>query len=424
MRQSDKPAVSIVKCKPYDSLESVKPRVKEALELIGGLESLIMPGDTVLLKPNLVKPFHYSTGATTNPFLIEAVVELAREAHAGRIIIGEGSCVGVNTEDCFEACGINDIANRCNCEVVDFTKDDVEYVVNPFACKIRRIRLPRTFMEANVVINLPVMKTHGAVDVSLGLKNMKGLIQTNDKKRFHKWGLVQGLLDLIAVAMPDLTILDGTVAMEGAGPTFGNPVDLGLLMASKNTVALDRVALEVMGMTLEEVDHIRLAGEAGLGETDLDKIEVLGESIDGVRHPFARNELDHKVLEEYGIEIVAPYACSGCSNSITSYILRRERTNDLEKFRNCILVLGQNPTYLPETKTADKHVIRLGNCTRNLPDYEDFVPGCPPLLYGALDDIVQSDTIEKHNVPCTPRTPLDSNATNQDLASWLSYNYD
>ena len=387
MIQSDAPAVSIVRCEPYDSLEVVRPHVRRALDLVGGLESLIMPGDTVLVKPNLVGAYHYESGATTNPHVVEAVIELVREAKAGRIVIGEGSAVGTRTADAFEACGMNAIAERHRCDIVDFTHDDVLYAVNPAARKMRRIRLPRTFLEANVVINLPVMKTHDALDYSGGLKNMKGLLQTDDKKRFHKWGLAQSLVDLAHIAMPDITLMDSTVAMEGPGPAFGDPVGLGLLLASKDTVALDAVALEIMGFSLDEIEYVRMAGEAGLGCTDLESIEVLGEPVADVRRPFKRNAVSRETLAEYGIELLACDACSGCSNAVASLVTAYGKGGALDLLRDTVLMYGQGVEKLPEERTAGKRVIRIGSCTRGLVGYGHYYPGCPPFLYAMMDDL-------------------------------------
>ena len=200
MPQSDTPVVSIVRCDAYHSADAILEHVRQACDLVGGLESLIMPGDTVLLKPNLVQPYPYETGTTTNPHLVEALVRLCREKGARRVVIADGSCVGADTWKAFENCGLVEVAERTGAELVDFTKSEFQYVVNPLAKKMKRIRIPKDFIESNVVIDLPVMKTHDSLEVSLGLKNMKGLLQTSDNKRFHKWGLAQSIVDLNHIA--------------------------------------------------------------------------------------------------------------------------------------------------------------------------------------------------------------------------------
>lgn len=387
MNQSDKPTVSIVRCEAYDSAEAIREHAQKACDLIGGLESLIMPGDTVLLKPNLVQPYPYETGTTTNPYLLEALALLCREKGARRVIIGDGSCVGADTLEAFEKCGLTGVAERTGAEFVDFTKSEFQYVMNPLAKKMKRIRIPVEFIESNVVIDVPVMKTHDSLEVSLGLKNMKGLLQTSDKKRFHKWGLAQSIVDLNQIARPDLTVIDGTVGMEGAGPTSGEPLNLGLLLASKDVVAADAVAMEVMGFTLDEVPYVALAAESGLGCADLAEIEIEGLPISEVRHPFKRNSIDPDMLADMGIEFVACDACSGCANALASFMGALNRRNALESMRDTVFLYGQSVQELPEEKTRGKRVIRVGSCTRKLVGYGNYLPGCPPYPYHMLKDL-------------------------------------
>lgn len=386
------PKVSIVKCPIINQVKEVKKAVREATDLIGGLESIITPGDNVLIKPNFICAADYTTGATTNPNVIFAIAELCREVGAKQITIAEGSAIGHNTDKVFDSLGLRELAEKYDCKLVNFHKDEFTYVVNPQARNIKRIRLPRTFIESNVVINVPVMKTHDALAVTLGLKNMKGIIHTSDKKRFHKWGLAQTVVDLGHLAMPELTIVDGTVALEGMGPVVGKPVGLGLLLASSDTIAVDRVCLEVMGFNLEEVEYIRLAGEQGLGCTDLDKIRIKGEDLENVKRPFERLSLDHRLLEEMGINLVACDACSGCNNVVSSYLYGLHVKGQLERLRGSTLIYGQNP-YIPEDAT--EKIIRLGVCTRNIRiDEGIYIPGCPPHPMH-INDFIEGKGLEK-----------------------------
>ena len=385
--QSDVPVVSIVKCAAYDNVEEIAPFVRSACDLVGGLESVIMPGDTVLIKPNLVLPYAYQTGATTNPNLVEALAIQCREKGAKRIVIGDGSCVGSDTEQAFDACGYRAMAERIGAELVDFAKAESTYVVNPLAKKMKRIAIPNAFIEANVVIDIPVMKTHDSLEVSLGLKNMKGILQTRDKKRFHKWGLAQSIVDLNQIARPDLTVMDATVAMEGSGPASGDPVNLGLLLASKDVVAVDAVAIEVMGFGLDEVDYVALAAKSGIGCADLSQIEIEGEPIASVKRPFARTSIDPAVLADAGIELVACDACSGCANALSNFMGMLVKMGALEGMRDTVFLYGQSVEELPEERTAGKRVIRVGSCTRKLVGYGHYLPGCPPYPYHMMSDL-------------------------------------
>lgn len=370
------PLVSIVKCTNYNNSDDVGISVERSLDLIGGIESIVSPGDCVLIKPNVLKPALYTTGATTNPHIVKAIANLCTRAGAKRVIIAEGAAIGQKASEAFEVCGYGEVAKECSCELIDFNNDSFQLVVNPSGSVFRRIRVPESFLEANVVINVPVMKTHDALGVTLGLKNMKGIIHVSDKKRFHKWGLAQSIIDLNKIALPELTIMDGTVAMEGDGPAAGDPVGLGLIMASTDTVACDRVASEIMGFGEDELEYIKMASEQGLGCFDLSEIKVVGEQADNVKRPFKRITLNREKLEELGINLLSCDACSGCSHVVKSYMLRLEKQNRLESLKGWTIVYGQS-AYIPED--AKGKIMAIGTCTRKLSGADcTYVPGCPP----------------------------------------------
>jgi uncharacterized protein (DUF362 family) len=374
MKIAQKSTVAILRCKDYDNIAPVKEKLNELLNMIGGLESIVNPGDKVLIKPNLLGEYHYKTGATTNPNLIFALAELCREVGVKHITVADGAGIGNDTDKVYDALGIRELCRKHHCHLVDLTKDEFRYFINPMAKNMKRIRLPKTFIEANVVINLPVMKTHDALFVTLGLKNMKGLVHPSDKKRFHKWGLAQNVADLGYLAMPELTIMDATVAMEGLGPVAGRPVNLGLLLASVDTLAVDRAAMEIMGYDLSEVEYIRIAGEQGLGCTDLNKINIIGEKLTDVIRPFDRVTLDLEKLKSLGIKIAASAACSGCNNAISSYLTGLDNQGKLEVLKDTTIIYGQN-SYIPED--TKNQIIRLGVCAKKI-GAGIYVPGCPP----------------------------------------------
>ncbi len=208
-----KSTVSIIRCKNIHNFRDIKSALRKSLDLIGGLEAIICPQDTVIIKPNLIKPAHYKTGITTNSLLVRALCEISREKGAKRVIIGEGSAVGYNTEKAFNETGMREIAKEMNVELIDFKKAELIPVFVVGGKILHRIKLPRILLEANVIINVPVMKTHDTFPATLGLKNMKGVIKEEDKKRFHRWGLSQCIVDLNKLVLADITVIDGTVCM-------------------------------------------------------------------------------------------------------------------------------------------------------------------------------------------------------------------
>jgi uncharacterized protein (DUF362 family) len=370
-----KSTVSIVRCKDIHSLQDIEEALRKSLDLIGGLEAIICPKDTVIVKPNLIKPAHYRTGIITNSLLIKALCKLSREKGARRIIIGEGSAVGYDTEKAFDEAGMREIAREMEVELVDFKKAEWISLPIPAGKVFHRLKVPRILMEADVVINVPVMKTHDALPATLGLKNMKGVIQEQDKKRFHRWGLSQAIVDLNKLVLPELTIIDGTVGMEGLGPTHGTPVNLGILIASRDTVAADVVAALVMGIDPLTIEHIKLAAEEGLGWGRLSQIETVGESLEKVKRPFQQIRINFDAYREREIFIQEDSACSGCRHLMEVLISNLEKEGRLDLLKGYHLLFGQL-VHLP-SKLKGK-LVNIGVCTKKYKNLGDYIPGCPP----------------------------------------------
>lgn len=238
-----------------------------------------------------------------------------------------------------------------------------------------RIKLPRVLLEADVVINIPVMKTHDVFPATLGLKNLKGVIQEIDKKRFHKWGLAQAIVDLGRVALPDLTIEDGTVGMEGLGPTHGEPVNLGALVASRDTLAADAVAATIMGIESLEIEYLKLAAETGLGRTELSKIEIVGEKLNDLIRPFKQIKLDLDDYRHQGILIFEKGDCSGCRSTMESLLATMDKGGNLDLLKGWTILFGQSVS-LPGDHAGE--LLNIGTCTGKYKDKGHYIPGCPP----------------------------------------------
>jgi len=317
----------------------------------------------------------YRSGAVTNPYVVEAICELVRDAGGRRIIIADGSAVGSRTDEAFLASGIRKVAEKTEAELVDLKKAETVPMSIPNGLTIKRIKIPRIVMETDIIINVPVMKTHDAFPATLGLKNMKGVLRENDKKRFHTWGLAQCIVDLNKLVLPSLTILDGTVGMEGLGPIWGDPVNLGLIISSFDTVAADTVAALIMGIEPEEIEYIKLASQQGLGCADLSQIEIRGRKIDEVRRPFKRVKLEEEEYAKKGIKIYERGACSGCRHAMDRLVTFLEEGGKLYLLKPYTIMFGQTVT-LPTTYKGK--LIKFGSCTRKYRGKDDYIPGCPP----------------------------------------------
>jgi uncharacterized protein (DUF362 family) len=371
-----KPLVSISRCTDIHSFESVNEAVRESVELAGGLESFLIRGDLVLIKPNILFSMDYKTGAVTNPHVVRALIRMAREAGAGKVVIGESSIIGCKTRDAFAKSGYDRLAEEEEVDLIDLKKTETVYTGIPNGKIFRRLEIPEIVLRADIIINVPAMKTHDMFPVTLGLKNMKGVIQDQDKKRFHVVGVEQSVVDINKLVLPQLTVIDGTVGMEGIGPMHGEPVNLGLVVTSMDTVAADAVGASIMGVDPKEVTHIRLAAEQGLGCDDLTNIDVVGKAIEEVVRPFKIAKIDLKEFEKkLGIQVIESGACSGCRqvvDSLFTYYMK----NNLDVFKDRTIVFGQN-VKLP-SRTRGKPIL-FGPCTKKYRDKGDYMPGCPPM---------------------------------------------
>jgi len=382
--------VSITRCKKISEFGSVNKAVADSISFIGGLESLISRGDKVLIKPNILSPYDYRTGAVANPYVVKALCKLVRYAGATKIIIAESSNVGSKTKEAFIKSGISKIAEEEKAELVDLKNTKTIYMGIPNGKIFRRMEIPEVIMQVDVIINVPVMKTHDVFPATLGLKNMKGVVQEKDKKRFHKWGLAQSIVDLNKLVLPQLTVIDGTVGMEGMGPEHGTPVNLGIIISSFDTVAADTVAASVMGIDPVDIEYIQLAAEQGLGCADFSQIEVVGLSIEEVKRPFERIQLDFGAYRKKGIEIYEAGACSGCRHVMEALLVDHlEKKGKINLLKSYTLIFGQ--TVEPPKKIKGK-LLSFGLCTKRYKDRGEYIPGCPPHPDSVLEYLQKKKT--------------------------------
>ena len=150
---------------------------------------------------------------------------------------------------------------------------------------MKNITVPRIVTES-AVISAAKLKTHKDTGVTLGMKNMFGLLPEKFKGKYHLKGINKVVTDINTVLKPALTLIDGFVAMEGSGPINGTPVKMNLIIAGTDTVATDSTACRIMGINPHEIKHIRWTHEKGLGK--IDDIQVIGEKLNPIMRPFKR----------------------------------------------------------------------------------------------------------------------------------------
>ena len=287
--------VSIVEVEKRD----VELAVEEAVALVGGIGKIVKSSDKVLIKPNYSMPRHPRTAVTTEPEVVAAVVDIVREA-GGDPIIGEGSVVGHDTTVAFRVVGAEEISKRNDVPLIDLNKDEGVEVEIPGGKALKKIRIAKTVLECDIIINVPKIKTHHSTLVTCSLKNMKGVLPAREKHVTHLSGLHQAIVDLNKIVKPDLTVVDGVLSMEGNGPSFGKPVATNLIIAGFDPVAVDSTVCRIMGIDPSEVVHVRLAAEQGLGVIEPCAIEIRGVKVEAVGKCFMKPSIPMASLECIG----------------------------------------------------------------------------------------------------------------------------
>lgn len=239
--------VSLIRAQSYH-LPELRQSLLEVLAPLGGLEAFVKPGDRVLLKPNLLTGSRPTQECTTRPELVYAVAQLVKEA-GGNPFLGDSPAFG-SAHGVAKANGLLPLAQELNLPIVELHGHRYP-TENP---EFDHLRLSKEAMEADVVINLPKVKSHVQLTVTLGVKNLFGCVPGKMKAWWHmeagkdvqRFGTM--LAETARVLDPALTIVDGILGHEGNGPSGGEPRALGVLAASPNVFAIDRAMVEVLGV--------------------------------------------------------------------------------------------------------------------------------------------------------------------------------
>jgi len=253
--------------------------VVEALEMIEADEAFEID-ERILVKPNYIDASHPSTGVTTDARVVEGVVKFLKDNDLRNIMIGEGSGMA-DTMRAFEVSGIDDVARRWKVSLMDLNDDEYIIAEVPSPLALKTVRIAKTALNS-AIISVPKLKLHRMAGVTLSLKNMMGVV--SPKGQIHR-SLSKKIADLVSLVKPRLAVIDGIIGGEGH-ELAGRPVEMNLVIAGLDPVAVDAVGAAVMEVNPEKVEHIILAAKKGLGICDLNKIRVLGEPIKKVRKKF------------------------------------------------------------------------------------------------------------------------------------------
>lgn len=372
----EKAKVSLVRTfNPYEGL-------RETIELLGPL-NLSIKGAHVLLKPNLCSPFPpEESPAITHPDVIGAMVRYLKEEGVRKVSVGDEPVWGLKSRLCYEKSGVKEVVKKEGGELVYFEEGKRINKKVPQGRVYTSISVPAILDEADVLINLPKMKTSIMTLVTLCYKNLFGLVPFRDRKRFHRGiDLSYALIDIAKVVKPHLNLIDAIVAMEGMGAHSGTPYSLDLLIGSQDMTAADIVGTQVMGFNPLEPVTNQLALKDGHGIKSLDQIEIVGERLEDVKVAMER-PVFRLVHPKPNVEVIPGGICPGCMSRVPRIPPR------VEDGKQYAVILGRRVRFPKERKFDEiwcfgdcgiEECKRLGNRYPQLKEKMKIVRGCPPL---------------------------------------------
>ena len=231
-------------------------------------------GERIVLKPNVSSPLPSSTGATTDVRVVEIVARYLKRMGVEPVIME----APIQIYDFEETMGITGFRKMCEDLGIDLINPEEDKKVR-VSIGDEDIHLPETLLDADGIVNIPKLKTHTLTGVSLGMKNLKGFLTREGRRRFHSKNihLLIALLNEKLLHKIRLSVMEGIVGMEGPGPTHGRPVKGDLLIVGDNNISVDMVACKILGVDFHSVEQISYAMERNLPGSDFEKIRIFGE---------------------------------------------------------------------------------------------------------------------------------------------------
>ncbi|NLI91917.1 MAG: DUF362 domain-containing protein [Peptococcaceae bacterium] len=345
--------------KPVSMVKDLLERMKAADNMDQGMK--------IALKPNLVVAKPSQEGATTTPAIVEGIIQYLFEHNMKNISIIEGSWVGDQTARAFKICGYEEISRKYNIPLVDLQRDDVQ----PVSVQGESLKVCKKALEADYLINLPVLKAHCQTLFTCALKNLKGCIPNSEKRRYHSMGLHKPISCLAKALKVDLNIVDalnGDLTFEEGG----NPVRMDRIIAGQDPVLIDTYCCSLIGYTKKEIPYIPLAEQLGVGSGDLTRAHI-AEYCEELKTglTFQPSRKAARLAEK----VKSSDACSACFGGLIHALNRLEENGRLRNLKEPIYI-GQG------FKSKSMSGLGIGSCTSGCSSY---VKGCPP---SALD-IVQ-----------------------------------
>jgi uncharacterized protein (DUF362 family)/ferredoxin len=285
--------VAIVKQDTYEP-RSLARALKQSLDFIGGIESVVLPKSSVFVKINHLSPPSLPDKAVvTHPALTKEVLKTLNKLECSVTV---GDDIQSKGQDGFVISGYRQVCEELDIRLVNLKETGFRKI----GCggkHVNEIYVSPLVLDADCVINLPKLKTHSFTVYTGAVKNMYGIIPMGLRHSYHRRFInpeifSQMLVDIYSCAPPQLTVMDAVIAMEGEGPSAGNPRHVGLILTSSDGVAVDAVASKITGFNPLSIYSTQNATERGLGQGDLNQIEIVGLPIRDV----AVNDFSHSAV--------------------------------------------------------------------------------------------------------------------------------
>jgi uncharacterized protein (DUF362 family) len=248
--------------------------VQTALKALGGIERFVKPGNDVIIKPNICVAYHsFEYAATTNPEVVAALVKLCLGAGAKRVRVMDAPFGGTASQ-AYDKTGIGEAVKAAGGVMETMAAMKYEDTAIPQGRDITKWKVYRDVLQTDVLIDVPIAKTHNLARLTLGMKNLLGVVEQREQMHAN---LGQRVADLTSLVKPTLTVVDAVRILKANGPTGGNLNDVQLtktIIASHDIVAADSYATSLFGLKPSDIAYINAAAKMGLGTTDLQSVKV------------------------------------------------------------------------------------------------------------------------------------------------------
>lgn len=341
-------------------------------------------GKRILLKPNAGRKGPANSALCTNPEILRGLIRFFKEREAAEVLVGDGALTGIDVWEAMDSAGITAVCQEEGAVMVNLDDCQPADRVIEKGTMVNKLRFSSLVFEADIVVSVPVIKTHMYTGVTLSIKNMKGCLLKREKMKLHRIDkpcpdeskgrcLDWGIADMASVLLPDYAVMDGTTCMEGFGPSAGTQINLDLVVASKDPTAADYVGVMLMGMPYDAVSHINLVKER-CGTAGISDIIVVPADYMKYSKKFLPADLSTLPNIYPNIGLIEKGTCSACSATVMMFL--KAHGHKFPKEVKFTLATGRDLSF-EEAQREDVYLV--GNCTARSAGDKKYCKGCPPI---------------------------------------------